>query len=318
MLEKACFPRRPTAIGLGVGLDMPWDETKGFGAGGASPAVLAYLKGQAARFSHLFVSWQPRDRGRLDPKHYYPAYDHLFDQLGDRYPTRALHHTALNLGALEAYDRAELVDFTNALVERYRFQWVNEDLGLWSLNGKSLPYPLPPYLTESGLAAAIRNVREVQARLSAPLLVEFPGFSDGLAFFIGRRHAFDFFRQLAEETGVAVTLDTGHLLSYQWLVGRREEDLFGDLERLPLEQCFEIHLSGCAIADGRFHDLHHGVLLREQIELLERLAPLCPNLRAVTYEDPVFDDAGSPSPPTHRSVELLEAAFGRASCSTAA
>jgi uncharacterized protein (UPF0276 family) len=308
------FPSRPSAIGLGVGLDMPWDGLKGFAGDRASPAVLAYLKAHADQFSHLFVSWQPRDRGRLAPSQYFAAYDHLFGELGERYPVRALHHTALNMGALEPYDRSELLDLTNALVERYRFQWVNEDLGLWSLNGKSLPYPLPPYLTESGLRAAIRNVRDVQERLTAPLLVEFPGFSDGLAFFIGRCHAYDFFRRLAEEADVAVTLDTGHLLSYQWLLGRRGRGLFDELERLPLDHCFEIHLSGCEIERDRFHDRHHGVLLDEQVELLEILVPLCPNLRAVTYEDPVFDESGASAPVTNASFDRLKAAFRKLSC----
>jgi hypothetical protein len=40
----------------------------------------------------------------------HPAYDHLFTSLGDRYPVRALHHTALNVGSLEPYARAELLD----------------------------------------------------------------------------------------------------------------------------------------------------------------------------------------------------------------
>jgi uncharacterized protein len=305
------FPSKPEALQLGVGLDMRWGSESGFlsdqGRDAASPSVLAYLKRASSHFSHLFISWQPRDRGVLDRKTYESAYDHFFDSLEHRYPVRALHHTALNLGAVEPYDRSELLDFTNLLVERYRFQWVNEDLGLWSLNGKSLPYPLPPYFTSAGLEAAIRNVREVQARLSVPLVVEFPGFSDGLAFFIGRRHAFDFFSDLVRETGTAVTLDTGHLLSYQWILGRRGEALYGDLDRLPLSQCFEIHLSGCELEGERFHDRHHGVLLAEQLELLERLVPLCPNLRAITYEDPVFDAEGALTKETRPSFEgLLE------------
>jgi len=32
--------------------------------------------------------------------------------------------------------------------------------------------------------------------------------------------------------------------------------------------------------------------MEEQLELLSRLVPLCPNLRAITYEDPKFDDDG--------------------------
>lgn len=317
------FPTMPTSVGLGVGLDMPWGAEPGFitdaaGSDVASPSVLAYLRGAADRFEHLFVSWQPRDRGRLDLREYQAAYDHLFASLEGRYPVRALHHTALNLGCLEPYDRGELIDFTNALVARYGLAWVNEDLGLWSLNGKSLPYPLPPYFTDSGLAACVRNVGDAQARLEVPLLVEFPGFSDGLAFFIGQWHAFDFFKRLATETGVAVTLDVGHLLSYQWLRGKRGEALYDDIERLPLSQCFEIHLSGCEIEGERFHDRHHGVLLDEQIALFERLAPLCPNLRAVTYEDPVFDAHGLLVPAARASFEKLRLAMKAAPWSKAA
>ncbi len=296
MIGRSPFPANPPAVGLGVGLDLPWGGT-GFDreaarGGDLAPAALAYLIKMADAFTHLFVSWQPLDRGALKPEAYYPAFDRLFDALGARYPVRALHHTALNLGSLERYDRSPLLALTNALVARYDFQWVNEDLGLWSLNGKSLPYPLPPYFTEAGLKAAIANVALVQSRLRVPLLVEFPGFSDGMAVCVGRMHAFDFFNRLAVETDAAVTLDTGHLLSYQWLRGKRENELFEDLERLPLSRCFEIHLSGCEITNGRFHDRHHGVLLDAQISLLKRLLPVCPNLRAITYEDPVFDLSG--------------------------
>lgn len=302
------FPRAPAQRQLGVGLDLPWgtgfvrDPERGDVAAGG---VVAFLERHAGDFGHLFVSWQPKDRGRLDAREYFPAYDDLFARVGGAYPVRALHHTTLNLGALEPYDRGAILELTCALVERYAFAWVNEDVGLWSIHGKPLPYPLAPYLTGAGLRAAIANTRAVQDALRVPLLIEFPGFSDGTALVIGRMHAYDFFRTLALEAGVGVTLDTGHLLSYQWLRGRRGEALFDELERLPLEQCFEIHLSGCELAGDRFHDRHHGVLLDEQIELLRRLIPLCPSARAVTYEDPVFDGSGMVVAETRASLDAL-------------
>jgi len=302
------FPDYPPLRRLGVGMDLSWGS--GFvhdpGRGDvASEGVVAFLRRHAADFGHLFVSWQPRDRGELDARDYFPAFDDLFSRAGDGYPLRALHHTALNLGALEAYDRGPLLDLTRALVERYRFAWVNEDVGLWSIHGKPLPYPLPPYLSRGGLEATIRNVREVSAALPVPLLAEFPGFSAGSALAVGDLHAYDFFRVLAEEADVPVTLDTGHLLSYQWLRGRRGPALLEELERLPLGHCFEIHLSGCAIRGDRFLDLHHGILLGEQLELLRRLLDVCPNARAVTYEDPVFDAAGELSKETGASLDAL-------------
>jgi uncharacterized protein (UPF0276 family) len=293
----ARMPDGPPALGLGVGLDLRWGGDDGIAYDPLrgemiSDKVVRFLEEHRSAFGHLFVSWQPKDRGKLAARNYYAAYDDLFGRVGEHYAVRALHHTALNLAAIEPYERSALLAMTNDLIGRYRLAWVNEDLGLWSLNGKPLPYPLAPFFTEAGLRAAIANTREVSARLDAPLLIEFPGFSQGTAFFIGELHAYDFFRAVAEEADVAVTLDTGHLLSYQWLLGKRSDELFGDLQRLPLARCFEIHLSGCAIREDRFFDLHRGPLLTEQLELLRRLLDVCPNARAVTYEDPTFDAEG--------------------------
>jgi len=305
-------PRRPLSrgrLGLGVGLDLPWGAPVGFrsdpaGADAVADSVVRFLNEHAGTFAHLFVSWQPKNRNRLDAREYFSAYDDLFAR-APRYRARALHQTTLNLGALERYDRAPILELTNALIERHGLAWVNEDLGLWSLRGRPLPYPLPPYLTPRGRDAAIGNVSEVQAGLAAPLLLEFPGFSHDESLVIGDLHAYDFFREVVEATCTCATLDVGHLLSYQWLRGRRGEALYQELERLPTAHCFEIHLSGCAIQGDRFMDFHHGVLLDEQLELLSRLLPLCPNLCAITYEDPKFDAAGELLSATRAGFERL-------------
>jgi uncharacterized protein (UPF0276 family) len=305
-------PDVPPGVRLGVGLDLPWGSPVGFGGDGGetvAASVVRFLSAYAGRFAHLFVSLQPRGRDRLAAREYFPAYDDLFARVPG-IPTRALHQTAFNLAALEGYDRGPLIALTNALAERHGLAWVNEDLGLWSLRGRRLPYPLPPYLTEAGVDAAIRNTEAVQRALVVPLVVEFPGFSAGTSFCVGTLHAYDVFRRVVVATGSPATLDTGHLLSYQWLRGRRGEALFSELERLPLAHCFEIHLSGCALVEGRFFDFHHGVLLPEQLELLARLVPRCPNLRAITYEDPKFDEDGVMIPAAvagfERLVELVD------------
>lgn len=297
-------------LGLGVGLDVPW------GPGGfvhdvqhgdaVSPSVKRFLAGEGREATHLFFAWQPRDRSRPRLADYRQAWDDLWSAAPSA-AVRALHHTALNLGAVDGYQRGALFEFTNALVDRYQLEWINEDLGLWSVGGKPLPYPLPPYLTTGGLRSAIAAIRECQAALTVPLVVEFPGFSQGVSLPIGPWHAFDYFRLLAEESESPVTLDVGHLLSWQWLRGRRGNALYDELERLPLAHCFEIHLSGCEIIRDRFIDAHHGVLLDEQLELLARLVPACPNLRAITYEDPKLDDDGRLIASNRTSFDRLRA-----------
>jgi uncharacterized protein len=303
--------RFPTLPGrsLGVGLDLPWDGRSGFGYDpGRGDRLTAparqFLQTYAPSFSHAFFSWQPRDRGPARIEDYASPWDDLWETLPEGLPC-ALHHTALNLGALGHYRRDAIFAFTNALCARYRLQWINEDVGLWSLAGRPVPYPLPPLLNDEGLRATIENVTECQAALVAPLVLEFPGFSRGVSVVLGDQHAYDFFRVLAEETESPVTLDVGHLLSYQWWRGLRGAALFDDLSRLPLQHCFELHLSGSAIVEDRFIDAHHGVLLEEQLVLLDRLLPLCPALRAVTFEDPRFDPQGRILPSSERSWRLL-------------
>jgi len=49
----------------------------------------------------------------------------------------------------------------------------------------------------------------------------------------------------------------------------------------------------------------------EQLVLLERLLPLCPNLKAITYEDPKFDPTGTLVPDSLKGFTALsEAASG--------
>lgn len=300
-------PAVPQRLAVGLGFDLAWGGPAGFRrdpAGDKAPSRLVrFVESHGDELSHLFVSWQPRGRSALRASDYVAAWDDLFARLST--PVRALHHTALNLGTTEPYDRREIFALTNELVERYRLQWINEDLGLWSLGGRPLPYPMPPLLTESGLRAAIRNVRECQAALSVPLVVEFPGFSKQMSPTIGTWHAYDFLRALCEETGAPATLDVGHLLSYQWSRGRRGEALFGELERLPLEHAFELHVAGAEVADDDFIDAHHGRVLPAQLALCAQLLDRCPNLRAVTFEDPRLDDSGALEYDSARSLRAL-------------
>ncbi len=298
----------PDRLGLGVGLDLPWGVRTGFertsGGDRVTPKVRRFFDLYRDQFSYAFFAFQPRTRDNLAAEDYFAAYDDFFDIVGPN-RARALHQTILNLGSSEVYDRTAISSFTNALIKRYGLKWVVEDVGIWSLEGKAMPYPLPPVLTESGLKACINNVRDAARRLDAPLSIEFPGFTEGSNFFVGKMHAFEFFARLAVEANVIVTLDVGHLLSYQWLRGLTGKLAYTDLDLLPLDRCFELHLSGCSIVQGKFRDAHHGVLLDEQIELLEYLLMRCERLRAVTYEDPQFDDDGCLIPKSVRNFDRL-------------
>ena len=225
------FPDISQKLGLGVGLDMPWGDPFGFNIKEKRPThkVLNFINRYSSDFNYGFISCHPKDRGKLDAKDHMEAFHNFFDR-ANHFKVRALHHTFLNLGAVEPYDKLSICEFTNQLIKEFDIKWLNEDLGIWSIRGKTLPYPLPPYLTNEGLKASIKNIKDYQSGLDVPLLIEFPGFTEGTNFFIGRIHAFDFFNELVEKTNSPVTLDTGHLISYQWLLGQRGEGLYSDLD----------------------------------------------------------------------------------------
>lgn len=295
-------------LGLGVGLDLPWRGPYGIEGDRVSPRTVRFLQRHAQRFGYLFVSWQPRDKGRPEAASSFSPLDALFSEIPQ--VPRGLHQTALSLASTR-YDRSAIVALTNALARRYGFLWVNEDLGLWSARGRPLPYPQPPPLTEEGILSCARACRDAADGLEIPLLVEFPGFETPPPWLHGDIDAYDAFREIVERSGTLCTLDTGHLLSWRWLSGRTGEDLYGDLGRLPLDRCVEIHCAGAAITRGSLVDAHHGILLAEQIELAERLMARCPNLRVVTWEDPKFDADGVLPAPAQDSLDALSARVAR-------
>lgn len=293
---------------LGIGLDLPWGEKRfAFSEhdGGTPTAdVLAHLERFTQTYDYGFLAFQPRGYAALDASRYLPAYDRFYAALGEN-KDRVFHHTLLNTGAPHSYDKDAVAEFTNTVINRYNIRWVVEDLGIWSLNGKSLPYPLPPILTENGRDQCVANVAQWVSRLDTELSIEFPGFTEGGSFMIGHLDAFEFFADVVREAGCLATVDVGHILAYQWLTGRTGPAMYEGIDKLPLERCIEIHLSGCQIVDGRFRDLHHGVLLDEQIDLLEYLLTITPNLRGVTYEDPKFDAVGELVPKSRFNAQRL-------------
>lgn len=312
--SKVIFPDVNEKLGLGLGMDLPWGEEIGFksfnNGDSITPKMKKFFSEYENEFNYIFFAFQPKNRNFLNSQDYFDAYDTLFKEVPN-IKARAMHQTILNMAAVENYDKKDIIKFTNEIIDRYDIKWIVEDLGLWSIKGKTVPFPLPPYLTDAGLKACINNINEYKDGLNVPVCIEFPGFTEGTNFFIGNMDGFDFFKTLTEETNTPVTIDIGHILSYQWLKGNQGKDMFKGLEKLPFDNCFELHLSGCQIIKGKFRDLHHGILLNEQIELLEYLLPRCPNLKAVTYEDPQYSSEGILIPKSQKNYnkmkELVEA-----------
>jgi hypothetical protein len=248
----ARLPLHPAGIELGVLIDLPRDDGPGF----------ALLERSAAHAAQLSLRWQPRTGVLAEARDYFPAFDDLFAKIGERFPRRALHHPARTPRAIEAYRRGELLEVTNALVDRYGFGWVTEDAALWPIQGK----PDGASSNQEGLRAAARHARVVRAGLEAPLVLDGPSLAESDE----ETDPFEFFRALADEADVAVSIDAAKIVAHQARRESSDVDSVDELEKLPLARCFEIRLSGTG----------------SELECAEHLAGLCPNVRAIVYDVP--------------------------------
>lgn len=151
-----------------------------------------------------------------------------------------------------------------------------------------LGYFIPPLLNEASLAQAIARVREVQAAVPVPVAVEPPP----MAFVAGRMPLFEFFGRLARETGCALLLDMGHLVSCEMASGR---SVLEAVDQLPLQQVIEVHVAGGRLrqaADGPVYmDMHEAPVLDQTWAMLDALLPRLPNVKALCYECEGLDAA---------------------------
>lgn len=142
-----------------------------------------------------------------------------------------------------------------------------------------LGYFLPPLFNQTSLDYAIARVQEVQAAVPAPVAIEPPP----LTFVAGTMPLFEFFGELSRQTGCALLLDMGHLVSYEMASGQRI-----DISQLPCGNVIEVHIAGGKLKpaqDGPVYvDAHEDQVLDETWAMLDYLLPHLPNVKAVCYE----------------------------------
>ncbi|MDP2228469.1 MAG: DUF692 family protein [Moraxellaceae bacterium] len=144
-----------------------------------------------------------------------------------------------------------------------------------------LGYFIPPILNEASLAFAIERVREVQTAVPVVVAIE----PAPMSFVIGTMPLFTFFGRLAQETGCALLLDMGHLVSWEMASGQRVLDAIADL---PCERVIEVHVAGGRLRKGEhgpvYVDMHESPVLDEVWQMLTQMLPLLPNVKALCYE----------------------------------
>lgn len=142
-------------------------------------------------------------------------------------------------------------------------------------------YFVPPLFNRASLEKAISRVQEVQAQIPVPLAIEPPP----LTFVVGNIPLLAFFGELAEACDCAILLDMGHLVSWQMASGK---DVLADTQHFPWQRVIEVHIAGGKLKQGEqgpvYIDAHEEAILDETWQMLERLLPLLPNVKALCYE----------------------------------
>ena len=178
------------------------------------------------------------------------------------------------------------LEATAQQIEKVGSSWFAQDCAycFWE-EGQSYSsqfgYFIPPIFNKASLRRATERVREVQAMVPVTVAIEPPP----VTFVVGSLPVFSFFGELADQTDCAILLDMGHLVSYEMATGRAVTEA---LQNLPRERVVEVHIAGGRIKEGKqgpvYIDAHECTIQDQTWQMLDRMLPELPNVKAVCFE----------------------------------
>lgn len=227
--------------------------------------------------------WRVGEHGRFVPNGFFAA----TLELGRRHAARFVAHgVGLSTGSATSPERrACWLDGIMRTHEAFRFGWYTEHLGATSWGGEELALPLGVPMTDARAATISARLAELQR------IVPAVGLENTVAYFT-------FGSPLDEPAFLAralaaprrhLLLDLHNLYTMSLDHGFDADDY---LARLDLGAVIELHVSGGADSDPAWLpggetlrlDSHDDAVPDAVFELLERVLPRCPNVRAVTLE----------------------------------
>jgi uncharacterized protein len=211
------------------------------------------------------------------------------------------HGVALNVGGPEPLDEAYLSGL-QALVERLDAPFFSDHLCYARLGGAYLYDLLPLPFSAEAVEHVAPRVREVQARVGRPFLLENPSYYARMPG--GTLAEADFLRHVAEEADCGLLLDVNNVYVNACNHGYEPRAF---VDALPLERVGQLHLAGHERRPDVLLDTHGAPVCDEVWSLyryvLERTGPV-PTLIEWDQDIPsleaVLDEAD-------RARELLQA-----------
>ncbi|NNF54613.1 MAG: DUF692 family protein [Acidimicrobiales bacterium] len=207
------------------------------------------------------------------------------DALLDEYSTAGWllgHGVSYSLLGAHGNHQRWLRRLANEVDER-SYRWITEHVGFVGAGRFTFSAPMPMPMTRDVVALGVQRLRDIATIVDCPVGVE------NLATCLSTQDAVEqgrLVRDLLSPVDGILLLDLHNL----WCQSLNcDVDIETLLTALPLDRVREIHLAGgreSSTASGRSlrRDTHDQLVPPTLLELLERVAPRCPNLEAVIYE----------------------------------
>jgi uncharacterized protein (UPF0276 family) len=229
--------------------------------------------------------WIENTSGALVPNGFHREFLALQSSTGMPF---VAHSVGYSLGSL-AEDDAHLRERWLARMQQdqqlFGFEWLTDHLGASSLAGQHMALPLATPMTATHAAIVRSNLQRLQH------VVPLVGFENSVFYHLHGDPLEEpaFIREILSAPGFHMLLDLHNVYAMSKNFGFDAKEY---VRRLPLERVIEIHIAGGQESNPSWLpsggtmrlDSHDNEVSEAVWELLEAVAPACPNLRGVTLE----------------------------------
>jgi uncharacterized protein len=212
------------------------------------------------------------------------------------------HAVSVSIGTATGHD-APFVRRMAKVSQRLAAPWTSDHLCFTKVGARNVGQLTPIPYTRESLRVVERNVREAQAQLGRPFLLE--NISHYFQFKGNDYTEPEFFSELVRRTGCGVLLDVNNLRNNAVNLGI---DARKYLDAFPLEAVVQLHLAGSDWEDGKLLDTHGAPVHEEVWTLTEEVLELAPVKAALIERDQDFGPPEDLARELRRAARMMEAA----------
>lgn len=214
-------------------------------------------------------------RGSPQP---YRIVEHVLEHISQLPGRKIVHSIGAPVGGTVRPDPVQL-ELLRRTIGYLNAPWLSEHLSFNATPEFATGFFLPPRQTSQGVDTAVLAIRDLKESLPIPVAVE-----TGVNYLQPRS---DEMPDAAFVAAVVETADCGILLDLHNIFtnavnGRQSVDEF--LAQIPLDRVWELHLAGGFEMDGFWLDAHSGAIPDALMEIVTRIMPGLPNVKAVIFE----------------------------------